>query len=401
MVTKKKKDKQDKKSFIKKRDLKKLKELKKGIKAKKNIRVSKSNSFDKIICSYRAIVNKIYRNKMGINENFNLSFLNMISSYLKNCACPEKNDFNFIQKFTEITTILSMNENEFIFWTLLIDKYTKNIKNEWNLEILFYIGLCSKENLSPNYSNIINEYKQINNGFNTWYNSNKIILGKDLCLLEEFNKRYIKLNKMKTFKTICYHDYNSKVEYICNPNGVSNIEDNKLPNIIEKPKESLNSNSIKKMDEMSTKKNEEKKIENVNKDEDNINNKIDIEEYQNNTINFNDVNFVNGNNEYNINNYIDEGVIAKNEDEQFKSNNENDEKFSQSPCQSYSERKLSPNPYDDYNIFVESFDGMCKNENYDLENIVEQDNETDGKNFHQDDFNLPYNQETRFKFNES
>ena len=191
---------------------------------------------------------------MGINENFNLSFLNMISSYLKDCACPEKNDFNFIQKFTEIATILSMNENEFIFWTLMIDKYIKNNKNGWNLEILFYIGLYSKENLSPNYLNIINEFKQINSGFNIWYNSNKLFFGEDLCLLEEFNQRYIKLNRMKTFKTICYHDYNSKVEYICNPNGVTSAEENKTPILIEKSKESINSN--KKLDEIKNKKNE-------------------------------------------------------------------------------------------------------------------------------------------------
>jgi len=398
MVSKKKKDKQDKKSFIKKRDLKKLKELKNRIKTRKNIQVSNTNSFDKIIFLYKEIVNKRCRKNMGINENFNLSFLNMISSYLKDCACPEKNDFNFIQKFTEIATILSMNENEFIFWTLMIDKYIKNNKNGWNLEILFYIGLYSKENLSPNYLNIINEFKQINSGFNIWYNSNKLFFGEDLCLLEEFNQRYIKLNRMKTFKTICYHDYNSKVEYICNPNGVTSAEDNKTPILIEKSKESINSN--KKLDEIKNKKNEEKKIENVN-NEDNIN-KYDIEEYHNNTINFNDVNFVNGNNGYNINNYIDEGVIAKNEneDDQFKVNNENDEKFPESSCQSYSERKLSPNPYDDYNIFVESFDGMCKNENYDLENMLEQENETDGKNFHQEDFNLQYNQNNNFKFSE-
>lgn len=398
MVSKKKKDKQDKKSFIKKRDLKKLKELKNRIKTRKNIQVSNTNSFDKIIFLYKEIVNKRCRKNMGINENFNLSFLNMISSYLKDCACPEKNDFNFIQKFTEIATILSMNENEFIFWTLMIDKYIKNNKNGWNLEILFYIGLYSKENLSPNYLNIINEFKQINSGFNIWYNSNKLFFGEDLCLLEEFNQRYIKLNRMKTFKTICYHDYNSKVEYICNPNGVTSAEENKTPILIEKSKESINSN--KKLDEIKNKKNEEKKIENVN-NEDNIN-KYDIEEYHNNTINFNDVNFVNGNNGYNINNYIDEGVIAKNEneDDQFKVNNENDEKFPESSCQSYSERKLSPNPYDDYNIFVESFDGMCKNENYDLENMLEQENETDGKNFHQEDFNLQYNQDNNFKFSE-
>ena len=398
MVSKKKKDKQDKKPFIKKRDLKKLKELKNRIKTRKNIQVSNTNSFDKIIFLYKEIVNKRCRKNMGINENFNLSFLNMISSYLKDCACPEKNDFNFIQKFTEIATILSMNENEFIFWTLMIDKYIKNNKNGWNLEILFYIGLYSKENLSPNYLNIINEFKQINSGFNIWYNSNKLFFGEDLCLLEEFNQRYIKLNRMKTFKTICYHDYNSKVEYICNPNGVTSAEDNKTPILIEKSKESINSN--KKLDEIKNKKNEEKKIENVN-NEDNIN-KYDIEEYHNNTINFNDVNFVNGNNGYNINNYIDEGVIAKNEneDDQFKVNNENDEKFPESSCQSYSERKLSPNPYDDYNIFVESFDGMCKNENYDLENMLEQENETDGKNFHQEDFNLQYNQNNNFKFSE-
>ena len=49
MVSKKKKDKQDKKSFIKKRDLKKLRELKNRNKVRKNIQASNTNSFDKDI----------------------------------------------------------------------------------------------------------------------------------------------------------------------------------------------------------------------------------------------------------------------------------------------------------------------------------------------------------------
>lgn len=48
---------------------------------------------------------------------------------------------------------------------------------------------------------------------------------------------------MKSFKTICYHDYNSKVEYICNPNGATSIEENKT-----------------KIDEIKNKKNEVKKM---------------------------------------------------------------------------------------------------------------------------------------------
>lgn len=66
MVSKKKKDKQDKKSFIKKRDLKKLRELKNRNKLRKNIQASNTNSFDKIICSYKEIVNKRFRKKWAL-----------------------------------------------------------------------------------------------------------------------------------------------------------------------------------------------------------------------------------------------------------------------------------------------------------------------------------------------
>ena len=105
----------------------------------------------------------------------------------------------------------------------------------------------------------IKDDKLINNGFNKRYNSNKVFFGEDLCLLREFYQRYLKLNRMKTFKIIFNYDYNSKVENICNPNGATSAEENKSHILIEKNKESMNYNSNKKMDEKN-KKNEEKKL---------------------------------------------------------------------------------------------------------------------------------------------
>ena len=93
----------------------------------------------------------------------------------------------------------------------------------------------------------------------------------------------------------------------------------------------------------------------------NVNKFNDDDEYQNNTINFNSINFedkLNDNNNYFINNNIDAGITAKNEIE----------------INSNEERKLSPNPYDDCNVFLDSFNELNPKDNYNLDNLLAQGN---------------------------
>lgn len=114
-------------------------------KQKNNESNSSTNDFDKITSLFKDTIYKINKGENEFNDNMNLSFINMVNSYLKDCSCPENKNFYFIRKFNDIIKILSMNKNEFVFWTILIDTYMRFNSNNWPLEALFYIGLYSKE----------------------------------------------------------------------------------------------------------------------------------------------------------------------------------------------------------------------------------------------------------------
>ena len=152
MVSKKNKDNQKKKSYLKKRIQKRIKilrgrrSIKNTVKKQKNNEsISSTNDFDKITSLFKASINNMNKKENEYNDNMNLSFINMVNSYLKDCSCPENKNFYFIKKFNDIIKILSMNKNEFVFWTILIDTYMRGNPNNWLLETLFYIGLYSKK----------------------------------------------------------------------------------------------------------------------------------------------------------------------------------------------------------------------------------------------------------------
>jgi hypothetical protein len=282
----------------------------------------------------------------------------MINSYLKDCSCPENKNFYFIKKFNDIIKILSMNKNEFVFWTILIDTYMKDNSKSWLLETLFYIGLYSKEKISDDFSIYINEYKQINKNFDLWYENNKNLYDKDSLGLEVFNKKYKKLNYMNSLQKVAYHDYEYKVKYICNP--IIEMEQ-KNTNIFHKKDLSISKNIEKNEDKKITGQNDCIKFS-INHILENDNKSNDDYECQNNTINFNNINFedkLNDNNNYFINNNIDAGITAKNEIEM----NTNEE------------RKLSPNPYDNCTVFLDSFNEFNPKNNYNLDNLLAQGNE--------------------------
>jgi len=193
------KNNQKKKSFLKKRIQKRIKmikgrrTIKNTIKRRKNNESTFSiNNFDNITSLFQATIYKNKDIKNEFNENMNFSFINMVNAYLKDCSCPENKNFYFIRKFNDIIKILSMNKNEFVFWTILIDTYMKANSNNWLLETLFYIGLYSKEKINDNFSIYINKYKQINKNFYLWYENNKNLYDKHSLRLEIFNKKYKK-----------------------------------------------------------------------------------------------------------------------------------------------------------------------------------------------------------------
>ena len=368
MVSKKNRDNQKKKSYLKKRIQKRIKMLrgrrsiKNTIKKQKNNKsISSIDAFDNIISLFKATIYNINKRENEYNDNMNLSFINMVNSYLKDCSCPENKNFYFIRKFNDIINILSMNKNEFVFWTILIDTYMRINSNNWLLETLFYIGLYSKEKISDNFSFYINEYKQINKSFDLWYENNKNFFDKNLCNLEAFNKKYKKLNYINTLQKVVYHDYEYKVKYICNPMIEMEQKNTKIFNKNDLNKFIFNKNFEKNEDKKIIVQNDCMKLC-INNIIVNPNKSNDEDECQNNIINFNNINFVdklNDNNNYFINNNIDAGITAKNEVEL----NQNEE------------RKLSPNPYDDCNVFLDSFNELNPNKNINLDNLLAQGNE--------------------------
>ena len=110
MVSKKNKDNQKNNSFLKKRIQKRIKMLRGRRsfkiytkKQKNNESIFPLNSFDKITSLFKAAIYNKNKRENEFNENMNLSFINMINSYLKDCSCPENKNFFFIKKFNDIT----------------------------------------------------------------------------------------------------------------------------------------------------------------------------------------------------------------------------------------------------------------------------------------------------------
>lgn len=167
-------------------------------------------SINSIIISYKRFMIKTNQKKINY---MNLSFLNMIYYYLKkNCGIKKINK-DFILKINEIIKILSINENEFVLWTLLIDEFIINNSNEWDLKDLFYLALISKEKTNKNFSELINNYKIYNNDFDEWYNRNISIVEIEIQL-SLFNEQYKKLTK-KNCQKFKYFDFNYFINYIC------------------------------------------------------------------------------------------------------------------------------------------------------------------------------------------
>ena len=95
------------------------------------------------------------------------------------------NEIDFSKKIKNIISILNMNENDFAFFTILLDKIGWNFGKEYELfEYLHYIGILAMQYSSDKFKNIKNEK------FNKWKNGN-IIGDNELRAIgiKETNKR--------------------------------------------------------------------------------------------------------------------------------------------------------------------------------------------------------------------
>ena len=138
-------------------------------KCHKNRRISRKIKFIRHSCSNsKQEKNKITQKLPVLFESNNsqsekkyilvFTMINLVHSFLRESSFPEKNNKDFRKNFISIINNLSMNENEFIIWTLLIENnYNKIIlNNKIEFEPLFYLGIIAKEKINPDYSIQIN-----------------------------------------------------------------------------------------------------------------------------------------------------------------------------------------------------------------------------------------------------
>ena len=145
-----------------------------------------------------------YKKTIGLNENdiipysseemtnlpnhFSKQLSQMIKVFIYNLNQTKNkytNERDFSKKIKNIISILNMNENDFAFFTILLDKIGWNFGKEYELfEYLHYIGILAMQYSSDKFKNIKNEK------FNKWKNGN-IIGDNELRAIgiKETNKR--------------------------------------------------------------------------------------------------------------------------------------------------------------------------------------------------------------------
>ena len=157
----------------------------------------------------------------SLDEISNIQYQNdnkisrMIQIYIKKLNDDEKNEIykiiNFSKNLKKIIFYLNMNENEFSFFTILLDNIGLIHKSNFDIfEHLYYIGILSKQYSSGKFLN------KINNKFNKWKTDIKIDenMIKSIGIIE-MNKRRNELTKSDDeFDQEQYIDYNQLVDDI-------------------------------------------------------------------------------------------------------------------------------------------------------------------------------------------
>ena len=147
----------------------------------------------------------------NINYTWTLTLFNFAFLFLKECSFSEKNDINFIKKFMSIITDLALDENEFIYWILLIEYYIVIIsKKDLEYETLLHIAIIAKNRIIPNFSNNLNH--KINK--EKFDKINSILISKEIGI-KEFVRKYNYYNeRVKAQNERFYIDIKKIVNYI-------------------------------------------------------------------------------------------------------------------------------------------------------------------------------------------
>ena len=229
--------------------------------------------------------NSSFLNNITTQKNkLNLSLIYWIKIFIKNRPEFAKKSDEFILKVISIIRNLEMNKNEFIAWTLLVEYFLNNFKNNMNIESLLYIAILSKEKFHPNFSENIN--KEIIDK-NKFVEIKNILEPKKISITElnQKHKNFFNLSsnmeqqKKKQISTI--YNYNVMVDYIVNQKKQKEIkkaEKNQKKKNLNKANEhsikvSYNVEDNEEENEKNDENDEEKKEEN-NNDNDNKKNGI-------------------------------------------------------------------------------------------------------------------------------
>ena len=148
-------------------------------------------------------------------------YLNKINPDLKNKYSGEK---NFLKKFKKIISMVNMNENEFSFFTILLDKIGYDCKNEFDIfEHLQYLCLLTMQYLDEKFS------KNIDEKFNQWKNDFNINDDKMKEIdMKKLNERREKLTfNSDEIEKDEFLDYNQMVDDIIEITRSYIVKDNK------------------------------------------------------------------------------------------------------------------------------------------------------------------------------
>ena len=148
-------------------------------------------------------------------------YLNKINPNLKNKYSGEK---NFLKKLKKIISMVNMNENEFSFFTILLDKLGYECKNEFDIfEHLQYLCLLTMQYLDEKFS------KNIDEKFNQWKNDFKINDDKMKEIdMKKLNERREKLTfNSDEIENDEFLDYNQMVDDIIEITRSYIVKDNK------------------------------------------------------------------------------------------------------------------------------------------------------------------------------
>lgn len=204
-------------------------------KSSKNKKLSRKKIFKRICDTQREKIKKIILNGNSSflnnittqKNNLNLSLIYWIKIFIKNRPEFAKKSDEFILKVISIIRNLEMNKNEFIAWTLLVEYFLNNFKNNMNIESLLYIAILSKEKFHPNFSENINKEIIDKNKFVEIKN----ILEPKKISITELNQKYknffnlsSNMEQQKKKQILTIYNYKVMADYIVNQKELKEIK---------------------------------------------------------------------------------------------------------------------------------------------------------------------------------